>query len=198
MGNRWIGEEGNLFLSILLREVRQWTWVPLLVAVSTRQTLQNWGPDLAIKWPNDLMYEGGKCGGILCEGVGGQKNSFVVAGLGLNLIGAPQLKERHTSSLRAFEIQREQIAPLIVECVLQNVEKLNAEGERFLVQDYQEHSYLKPGDEIQWKTTNEIHRGFVVGLGTSGELQVETTQGLKSLFSEEVSRVLAVESPKGG
>lgn len=40
----------------------------------------------ALKWPNDLLFQGRKLGGVLCEGVaGGSGGDFVVAGIGLNV-----------------------------------------------------------------------------------------------------------------
>ncbi len=44
------------------------------------------GAAVRIKWPNDLLVDGRKVGGILVEERGG----VVVAGLGLNLGGAPR------------------------------------------------------------------------------------------------------------
>ncbi len=39
-----------------------------------------------LKWPNDILFEGRKLGGILCEGVsGGPAGDFIVAGIGLNI-----------------------------------------------------------------------------------------------------------------
>jgi BirA family transcriptional regulator, biotin operon repressor / biotin---[acetyl-CoA-carboxylase] ligase len=40
----------------------------------------------ALKWPNDLLFEGRKLGGVLCEGVsGGPAGDFVIAGIGLDI-----------------------------------------------------------------------------------------------------------------
>ena len=43
--------------------------------------LETFGWELGIKWPNDLIFEGGKVGGLLLE----SKPRGLVAGLGLNL-----------------------------------------------------------------------------------------------------------------
>jgi BirA family transcriptional regulator, biotin operon repressor / biotin---[acetyl-CoA-carboxylase] ligase len=50
---------------------------------------------LALKWPNDVMLNGGKLSGILLEMVRGQ----VVVGIGVNLARAPQLSDRKTAAL---------------------------------------------------------------------------------------------------
>ncbi|HSJ78270.1 MAG TPA: biotin--[acetyl-CoA-carboxylase] ligase, partial [Erythrobacter sp.] len=50
---------------------------------------------LALKWPNDVLLEGGKLSGILLEMVKGQ----IVVGIGVNLSRAPDLPDRKTVAL---------------------------------------------------------------------------------------------------
>ena len=50
---------------------------------------------LALKWPNDVLLDGGKLSGILLEMVRGH----VVVGIGVNLARAPQLPDRKTAAL---------------------------------------------------------------------------------------------------
>lgn len=56
------------------------------------------GHRLRLKWPNDVLLDGGKLSGILLELVG----RSVVAGMGVNLVQAPELSDRKTSSLPDF------------------------------------------------------------------------------------------------
>lgn len=50
---------------------------------------------LALKWPNDVLLDGGKLSGILLEMVRGS----VIVGIGVNLAHAPQLADRKTAAL---------------------------------------------------------------------------------------------------
>lgn len=44
------------------------------------------GVGVRLKWPNDIVFEGKKLGGILCEGVsGGPAGAFAVVGVGINV-----------------------------------------------------------------------------------------------------------------
>lgn len=54
--------------------------------------------DLALKWPNDVLLDGGKLSGILLEMVRGH----VVVGIGVNLARAPDLPTRKTAALADF------------------------------------------------------------------------------------------------
>jgi BirA family transcriptional regulator, biotin operon repressor / biotin---[acetyl-CoA-carboxylase] ligase len=53
---------------------------------------------LALKWPNDVLLDGGKLSGILLEMVRG----YVVVGIGVNLAHAPHLPDRKTAALADF------------------------------------------------------------------------------------------------
>jgi BirA family transcriptional regulator, biotin operon repressor / biotin---[acetyl-CoA-carboxylase] ligase len=53
---------------------------------------------LALKWPNDVLLDGGKLSGILLEMVRGS----VVVGIGVNLARAPELPDRKTAALADY------------------------------------------------------------------------------------------------
>jgi BirA family biotin operon repressor/biotin-[acetyl-CoA-carboxylase] ligase len=53
------------------------------------------GAELLLKWPNDVLLEGGKLSGILLEMVRGH----IIVGIGVNLARAPQLPDRKTAAL---------------------------------------------------------------------------------------------------
>lgn len=53
---------------------------------------------LGLKWPNDVLLQGGKLSGILLEMVRGH----VVVGIGVNLVSAPDLPDRKTAALADF------------------------------------------------------------------------------------------------
>ncbi len=50
---------------------------------------------LMLKWPNDVLLEGGKLSGILAE----RSGDHVVVGIGINLASAPELPDRATMAL---------------------------------------------------------------------------------------------------
>ena len=53
---------------------------------------------LGLKWPNDVLLDGGKLSGILLEMVRGH----IVVGIGVNLARAPQVDGRKTAALADF------------------------------------------------------------------------------------------------
>ena len=63
---------------------------------------------LMLKWPNDLLLNNSKLGGILLERSGDR----VVAGFGVNLATAPRLADRDTAALNGA-LSPQSFAPLL-------------------------------------------------------------------------------------
>jgi BirA family biotin operon repressor/biotin-[acetyl-CoA-carboxylase] ligase len=92
MGAKWISEPGkNLTMSILVAnfKIESQTIFDLNVAValSVLKVLQSFKiPQIKIKWPNDIMADSKKLGGILIENTfKTDGNITAVVGIGLNL-----------------------------------------------------------------------------------------------------------------
>lgn len=91
-GRAWTSEAGNLYASLMLRdpmEVARLGELPLVVALAVHDAVAAAIPpfaraDLAIKWPNDILYAGAKLCGILIEAAGASEDRVVVAGIGVN------------------------------------------------------------------------------------------------------------------
>jgi BirA family biotin operon repressor/biotin-[acetyl-CoA-carboxylase] ligase len=88
LNREWISGEGNLMISMRL-PVNAGNLGNLLspaLALPLVQSLNETGVAARIKWPNDIMAGDVKVGGILIE----QRNEIIVAGIGINLVTAPQ------------------------------------------------------------------------------------------------------------
>lgn len=178
----------------------RWSWVPLATAVAAARWVEASYPPLKgrvrIKWPNDLWIvphdapagaPGAKLGGILCEAVGSRAGSFIVIGLGLNCLSAPDGLDQQTSSLSratGSEVRADDVRAGVIEAVLSALDGLSAHGPERLVRDYERLAAFPPGARISWAAGS----GIVLGLGPSGELRVELAHGVEqNLFAEDVS-----------
>lgn len=90
-GNTWSGIEGNLFVSFAIKR----TLLPkdlklesssLYFSYLLKQTLNELGSAVWLKWPNDFYLEDKKIGGAITNLVAGD----LVCGIGLNLKAAPE------------------------------------------------------------------------------------------------------------
>lgn len=86
LGRTWVNAAGQaLYYSCVVREpMVQPETLPLLACLVTAKVLHGrYGIDCRIKWPNDLLLNGKKIVGILCEGVP-DKGAWIM-GIGINL-----------------------------------------------------------------------------------------------------------------
>jgi len=90
LGRSWHTEaHDSLAMSILLRPNISPEKVPqlsLLTAVALHKALSHFATDIGIKWPNDMLHNGGKIAGILTEmrAEPGQVHAVVI-GIGVNI-----------------------------------------------------------------------------------------------------------------
>ena len=90
-GRHWNSPQGNLYTSILLRPERPASeaaalgFAAVMAIGDVAQALLPPGARVQHKWPNDLLINGGKAGGILLEAQPG----FVVLGIGVNIASHP-------------------------------------------------------------------------------------------------------------
>lgn len=102
-GRRWASPLGGLWLSVLARpRAAALEVLSLRAGLAVAELLETLGVEgrIALKWPNDLMLDDRKCGGILCEARWqGATPAWVVIGLGLNVTNAvpPALAASATS-----------------------------------------------------------------------------------------------------
>ena len=82
----WHSRPGNLYVTFRLPEDLNTEAGALLTGYLLHKALGALGAAVDIKWPNDLIQNGRKVGGILLEERGGA----VMAGVGLNLAHAPE------------------------------------------------------------------------------------------------------------
>ncbi len=101
MNREWISAEGNLFVSVLLnltKDLETCAQLSFVTAVAVAETLEGIVPDsdgIGCKWPNDMLLNGKKLGGILLESFTmpdelGKNRQWVVIGVGINIDSFPE------------------------------------------------------------------------------------------------------------
>ena len=106
MGKKWVSKEGNLFLSIFFEfnpkriNFKQYAILNahIIKKILTKYIFKN----INIKWPNDLMIENKKICGILQEVINYKKRNFIIIGIGINTLLAPNITSLKTSALKHF------------------------------------------------------------------------------------------------
>ncbi len=96
-GRRWASPPGNLYSSTILRPdcpAPRAAELGFVAALAVGDMVPA-GRSVRLKWPNDVLVDGGKVAGILLETAISQTGrvDHVVAGIGVNVAFAPQLPE---------------------------------------------------------------------------------------------------------
>lgn len=128
-GRRWSSPpSGNLYLSLGWHfggEVAALAGLSLAVGVAVSEAVADCcAVELSLKWPNDVVHERGKVGGILVETAGSNGSGLtVVIGVGLNLQmsaeGAGMIDQPWVdlSTLAGHPVPRNQLAASVVQSV---------------------------------------------------------------------------------
>jgi BirA family biotin operon repressor/biotin-[acetyl-CoA-carboxylase] ligase len=85
----WSASEGGLWFSVILRPpfVKNLQLVTLAIGVGVASGIRkSTGLEVKLKWPNDVLYNGKKVGGILVEGkLEADKVHYIIGGIGVNV-----------------------------------------------------------------------------------------------------------------
>ena len=96
-GRRWASSVGNLYCTTVLRPdctPQRAAELGFIAALAVADMVPD-GRAVRVKWPNDVLVDGGKIAGILPESAIAEEGSVehVVLGIGVNVGFAPQLAE---------------------------------------------------------------------------------------------------------
>ncbi|RID93861.1 biotin--[acetyl-CoA-carboxylase] ligase [Gemmobacter lutimaris] len=98
-GRPWSSPRGNFYGSLVMRPegppemAALRSFIAALALYDACVGLTDLPGAFALKWPNDVLLNGGKLAGILLESGGaGGRVSHLIIGIGVNLIGAPPVE----------------------------------------------------------------------------------------------------------
>lgn len=189
LGRSFSSPEGGLYMSLILKTDAAPGAVTTLCAVAVRRAiLQLTGMPADIKWVNDLLLDGKKVCGILCESAfSGSKPLGMIAGIGVNVYGSnfPQelcsiarsLYPAHTRS----PISMEALAASIRTEILSGLSRLPAH-----MDEYRRHC-ITLNKEVFWLENGEKHWGYALDTDDEGALIIRENGVLRTIGYGEVS-----------
>jgi len=200
MGRPWESPAGlNIYLSLILRPrivPSKTPLITLMAAVACAEAIDKvTGLLPAIKWPNDLLLERKKLGGILTEAdMELDRINFVVVGIGINVnmtraLFPPSIKDTATSLQEALgrEISRIALIQSILRYLEQWYQRLAQGNVEEITRRWKELSLVK-GQQIEVTSLGEVVRGTALDIDEDGALLVQTdTNTIKRVVAGDVT-----------
>lgn len=170
----WISPQGNLYASFGFHHAgkAQVSSCGIVMAISCCQVIDR----CAIKWPNDLLIDGMKVGGILTE----VKSNWVIVGVGINLNTPIDLP-----NTTHVNLEIEPFLKQLSEKFLENTILFEKEGFGPFIPLLNQYSSHVPNSMVTFKTEKGPIEGIFLGYGAQGEIILSVNGVEKRYFSGE-------------
>ncbi len=199
-GRPWLSPPGlNIYLSCLKRFDQGFaalSGLSLAIGVIVMRTLETLGiAGAGLKWPNDVLADGGKLGGILVELSGEyQGPCAAIVGIGLNLRLTSALREQAgqpVSDMAALNNgtppDRNRVAAVLIAALVQGLQQFEREGFASFAGEYARHDVLN-AQPLQLSGALGSFDAVGAGVDARGALQVRMGDGsMRLVDSAEVT-----------
>jgi BirA family biotin operon repressor/biotin-[acetyl-CoA-carboxylase] ligase len=198
-GRQWLSPPAvNLQFSCLKRFAGGYaglSGLSLAAGVAAARALEDCGvPDVALKWPNDLVHGDAKLGGILVE-LGGEFMGpcHAIIGIGINVHlpgGVRAALDRPCTDLASLcggdAPSRNGLAAALIACMVDALETFDASGFAPFAQAWSKRDALA-GRRIRVEGAHGVFDGVAAGVDARGALRVRTHEGMRVMDSAEIT-----------
>jgi BirA family biotin operon repressor/biotin-[acetyl-CoA-carboxylase] ligase len=196
----WASPRGNFHATLVMRPTEPASVVALrsfAAALALRDALvalTDLGAALTLKWPNDVLLNGGKVAGILLESASsGAGVAHLAIGIGVNLIAAPDPGLLEPGALPAVTVLEESGHRVTPEAFLDLLAPAYARWERTFVaegfaplrQEWLAHA-ARLGQQIRARTGTTSREGRFETVDATGALILQMAAGPVAISAAEV------------
>lgn len=200
MGNEWFNDRfKNLTTSIILYPKidfpkRQFA-LNQIIALGLRDCLSDYCKDeVMIKWPNDIFVNNKKISGVLIQNSISRRtiaHSIIGIGINVNQDSFPEGIGQPTSILKETDQQHDVKDVLFSLCNHIEFWYLKLKAAKFGEIDLAYHSslYMKNQKRTFRDKDNHLFEGSIIGVSKDGQLNVDTSGGIRTFMFKEISLV---------
>jgi BirA family biotin operon repressor/biotin-[acetyl-CoA-carboxylase] ligase len=197
-GNLWVSPFGrNIYCTVgVLKTINPANLglLSIVTGLAICKALTNLGyREIKLKWPNDLYCQGKKLGGILIESRPVKNDQYFLAiGFGVNVDMSNEALAAIKQSVTCLNLvgsqmaTRNQILLETVSQILKDIEAFSDEAIPHLVEAFDEIDAFK-GMPVNVLLSGETIAAINAGIAHTGQLQVETAQGMMLFSAADIS-----------
>lgn len=182
-GRPWVSEEGNLFVSMLIhppKDTGPLSQLSFVAAVAVCDAIKGIIPNpeqVKLKWPNDILVNGRKIGGILLESfqTKGDGLPWVIVGVGINVDSFPSNVQFPATSLKEEGVElisAKIVLARLIHCFIERYNQWARKGFTPIRKSWLEVAYGLKNEMRVSLPQEEIH-GLFKGLDDDGGIIVE-------------------------
>jgi BirA family biotin operon repressor/biotin-[acetyl-CoA-carboxylase] ligase len=194
-GRRWHSGAGmGVTFSLgkrIQRPVRELAALSLVAGVAATRALRELGLHTAsLKWPNDVLVDGAKLGGILVETRTQGADVYAVIGIGINCRRVDELERRLRRPVAFLDefvsLSRNQVIQKIACELLEALDKFQVNGLHGLRGEW-EAMDAHAGQKLRVRLADgRVLTGMAGGLAPDGSLRLMTRTGVRAIASGRV------------
>lgn len=166
--------------------------MPQVVALAAIEMCQKYGVHLRIKWPNDLLCDGKKMGGLLCDTTPVNEKICVIIGLGLN-VNMPQ-KWLDKTGTKATSLHIEagnaidlwELTDQTHQHVCQALETFISRGFTPYLNLFRENLVHRLGDAMRFHVGSKVMEGSFHSINDDGTLNLILDDRIQQFASGEI------------
>lgn len=190
----WYSPAGvNLYFTVILfPKAGLLHYLPFVAGLSIAQALDHLGIHCDLKWPNDILINGKKAGGVLIQtSIEENRLQFALLGIGINVNGTSFPEELQSIAISlaqelGHEINREEFFADILFEFEQLYGRIAGMSWRELTDLFSRRSSMVLGCPVQIEQQGEIKTGVTAGLDSMGGLILQTPAGKEVFYAGEI------------
>ncbi|MBW3663082.1 MAG: biotin--[acetyl-CoA-carboxylase] ligase [Actinobacteria bacterium] len=188
-GRTWVDRPGgSLLCSCLVETPSVPTLVPLAAGLAVHHAVRRQGSRAELKWPNDVLIDGAKCGGVLVENPGG---GVLVVGTGIDLDWRGEDRSGEASGWTSIaehtgrDVDRWEVLADVLAAFSSWLLDVGRDP-RILLASY-EARCVTLRNQVRVETGSDVVEGVARSVDPDGALVVQTPDGLVRVTSGDVS-----------
>ena len=189
-GRSWISPANtNIYFSLswhFEKSISALSGISLVISIAIVRALKKFGilESVKIKWPNDILFENKKLGGILIESISiDSSNTSLLIGVGLNVNLSAETTDEITQPWTSlFKItgklqDRNSLSALLLNELITILPEFEKNGLTHFILEWNSRDALL-GKHCEIKVGSHNKSGIALGINASGELLLKTNENI--------------------